>query len=210
MQISSLLYFPYYLNFLEPNDLGFYELSSILVAFSDVIFSAALILFYVKVAFGRTSIMNLMNDILKLKRQVSRFRPSVRRKSENCGKVLLYNIIVKVGLNCGVIVPVIILNVLLFVANPMMSHFIFGLLQPVEFVVYCYITSMYYIPFAFGLYLTRKISDDMMPENLYVISSCYQDILKYLRKVNSFMESVIFLLLFDGFVAVVGEVSHFT
>lgn len=208
IQIPFLFYWPYYLNFIKPNDLGSNELSSVLVGLSDVIFSAALIFFYVKVAFRQTSIMNLINYISKLQNLFSQYCHQWKcEKSEKCGKVLLYHMIVKVVLNCSIIIPVTILNVLACVTNPILSNIICGLLQPVAFIVYCFITTMYYIPFAFGLFLMQKLSENLSHQKLHIISSFYQDILKYLRKVNSFMETVIFLLLFTAFVALVGEVS---
>lgn len=145
------------MTFIKPDDLGSNKLSSVLVALSDIIFSTALIFIYVKVAFRRTSIMNLINYTSKLQNLFSHQYQC--KKSEQCGKVLLCHISAKVVINCIIMIPDTILNLLTFVTNPTLSNFICGFLELVAFIVYFCITTMYYIPFAFGLFLMQKLSD---------------------------------------------------
>lgn len=201
IHISFLIYLPYYFNFVKSDEPGSNDLSAGLVAIEDVIYSAVIIILYVKVTFRRTLILKLVNYGSELQNRLSQWK-----SKDVSGKSLLYNITTKIMLDFGVAIPAIILYGYNFMLTPNFSNFLCAILQPAVIVVYCFITTVYYVAFTFGLFLMRKLSENMSDKKSHVISFWYQDIYKYLHKVNSFMEAVIFLFVFEAFVALVGEV----
>lgn len=178
---------------------GSNDLSAALVTISVVLYSAILIVIYGTVAFRRDIILRLINYGVNFKNHW--------KKNESTEKCLLYHILTKILLDIFVVIPIVVLHANEFIITFNFPSFLCLFFNPVAAIGYFFMTSMYCISFVFGLFHVQNFSSNLDNNNFYEISFLYQEVHKYLRKINSLMGFVIFLTIFQAFVALVGEVS---
>lgn len=205
--LTYITYHFYILTLFEDNIDYSTIISTTLVSVANVLFALHILVMYVTVIVRRKLILKVVQYSARLQNLLSLWK--LGEKSKKCRKVLLYFIITKILLDCAVaIITTAILSVEFATTLDWMSFF-YAFLDPVTMAGSCFITTMYYVSFAFGLFLMRKLSNNLNAYNCCFFSSYHQDILKVLRKVNSVMEFLMLVILFETFVGLVGQVSVF-
>lgn len=200
-QIWFLIYMPYYLNYVN---FGSNVVSETLVTISYVLYSAVVIFMYGIAFFRQKLVLKLMNfSMYLLKCSYSGFLVEV----ENYRKSLVLHLATKIVIDMCSTLSAMFLFLYYFVMHPKIITFLGLFSETVTMAVYCFITTVYYISFAFGLFYVKRLSANVNDRNLQVVSFRYQEIHKYVREINGLMSLVMCFLLFTGFIALVGEVS---
>lgn len=203
-QIAFLIFMPYYLKFIRGAEGGSNTLSEALVAISDVLYSAVVGFMYGIAFFCRKLILKLGNSSMHF----LNVKPELYSKVvEDERKCLLLHLTIKMILDLCFTLPAILYVTQSFEMHPTVLSFLFVISRPIAVGVYCFISTFYYIPFAFGLFFVKMLLDTVYITNLHSVSFWYQKIYKYVRKINNLMGWVMFLFFFQAFVALVGEVS---
>lgn len=202
-QIPVLIYMPYYINFVKEEEPKSNDISDTLVSISDIFYNGAAILIYGIAFFQRKLIFKLFS-ISKLFLNECRKYAIVVEDDRKC---FVFYLATKMILDLCIALPAIYMYINYFVMHPTILSFLYTISQPTAMVVYSFTITVYYISFAFGLFYVKILSANVNDKSLHSISYWYQEIHKYLRKVKGLLEFVIFLLLFENFIGLVGEVS---
>lgn len=203
LQIAFLIYMPYYLTFENGDEPGSNELSEGVVAISDVIYSVLIILMYGISVFRRKLVMKILYFVIHILNEC----PGSSKVLKNDREYLLIHLSIKILLDLCVSLLSIVFFAYDFVIHPSILSFLNVISQTIAAGAYCFISTIYYISFAFGLLHVKILSANVNEQNLHSISFWYQEIHKYLRKINALMGWVMFLFLFQTFTVLVGEVS---
>lgn len=200
-QISFLIYMPYYVNYVN---FGSNVVSETLVTISYVLYSAVVIFMYGIAFFRRKLVLKLLNFSMYL---LKFSHPGFLEEVENDRKTLVLHLATKIVIDVCSTLSAMFLFLYYFVMHPNILTFLGLFSETATMAVYCFITTVYYISFAFGLFYVKRLSANVNNRNLQVVSFKYQEIHKYVREINGLMSLVMCFLLFQGFIALVGEVS---
>lgn len=204
VQISLITFMTYIITLrLKQNEHNSTVISNALVSLANLLYVVQIFVVYVIVIVRQKSIFKVVNQAAKLRKLLSEWKFD---KSDHCSRVLLYNVVTKIVMDCIITMIVVIGSSIKVVMSPKLLNILYLLLEPVSLLGFSFVTHIFYIQFAFGLFLTRKLFDNLNSRNCCLVSSYYQDIYKFLSKVKFVMEAVMLILLFDVFLALVGEV----
>lgn len=206
VQISLITYITYAM-MVERNENNTSLISSILVSLANILYNAQTILVYVTVISKQKFVFKSINEAERLAKVLSQWK--CLDKNETCRRTLLYIVMTKLILDYSITIISFITSSINAATSPVFTNIVFLLVEPISFIGYFFITTIYCIPFAFGLFLIRKLLNNINAHNCLSISLHYQDIFKFLRDVNALMQGIILILVFGAFVGLVGEVSLF-
>lgn len=206
VQVSYSVYFAIYFFELSKKHISHSTvISSGLTCLANVFDAVYTFIIYIIVVFRRKIILKVVNESARLQRLLSQWKTNENEKSR---QILLYKIFGQIGFDCCYIIVVFLIKIIDCVRNFKWIKLIFILFDPVTDLLYFFITITYYVSFAYGLFLIRKLFDNLHSEsNFRNIPFYHQNTFKFLKKVNSIMQPVILIIIFESFVTLVGQVS---
>lgn len=194
----------FYLTFFKIDELYFTMLSFILSLLQVVIFVTFIFITHLNVIFSRKYILKVVTFAKNLKNAFALLEID---KDESCQKVLLYANCVHIMVGLVFVTAIAILMTTNLFLYPSFMEFLSLILETVSWVTFVFVISIYCISFSFGFFQLRKLMDNLSPKNCHILSIHHFLLLKFLRKVNHLMQTILMLALFDGFVGLVGDVS---
>lgn len=205
IQISYLIYFPYF--FLGQNIIKYNstKLNCLLRSFTDVVYILFLLVLYWIIAFRQNKVLEIFNSGAQLYQTLKFWNLN---RHERLRKSLLYNITTKIVLDIIFVSLIFSVTMTKISENFNLFDLVWKILELLSYLAYTFVTTIYFIPFSFGLLLVQKLFHNLNHRNWKFVCLVYQDIFKFLKQTNSFMQILICLILFEDMMALVGEVRH--
>lgn len=209
VEITFLTYYLYYRIFENPSQYGATGLNVILSVIADGAYVTLSLGIYLTATFGRKNILTVVNFAATLQNQLSEWE--IRSNEKCCRKVLTYQLMTKIVIDGSLLLfGTITVSGMSIMTDPSCLNITRNILEAVSLVAYNFASTVYFIPLAFALFLMQKISGNLKCQELHEISRYYQEIVKFMRKVNLFMETLVCLLLLEAFVVLVTNVRSYT
>lgn len=203
LQISTIAYLVYYFYFfLERNIPDSNVISSALMTLGNVISFLCVFVRCFYVVFRRKLVLTIVNRGAELQSFLCQLD-----HDEIFERFLVYLLAIKLLLDYTVILGTLFLFIYELVSTLEWLRLI-SLVEPVLLLIYTFTMTIFYICFAYGLCLMRRLNVSLNADNCnHRFFYCHQEILKFLRKANQLMECVMFLSVFGAFISLVGEVN---
>lgn len=199
-----LSYSIYVVVFLKRDGLYFNVLSLILGIIQDAIYAVLICVTFCSAIFGRGYILKVVIFAKNLKNLFALLESD---KGGNCQKNLLYANCANTAVDFFFVITVGIVLTINAILEPSLVGFMTLILETLSWFTYAYLLSVYCITFSFGYFLLQKLFINLSPEECHLLSIHHYLLLKFLRKVNFFTQAMLLVMLFDGFVGLVSDVS---
>lgn len=204
LAFGYLSYLIYYLAFLKSEEAYFSLINFILALMQSVVFGTFILVFGLIVILGRKKILKLVIFAKRLKYLFSSLGID---KNRNCQKTLVYANCVNIVVDLFLLSLIAILMIINFISEPILIEFMAVIFETTSWATDAFVSILYSISFSFVFYLLRKLSDNLRSEDCHHLSIYHYLLVKFLRKLNFFIQNMVVFLVFEAFLGLVSDVS---
>lgn len=194
----------YYMVFHKIDEKYSTMINFILALMQNSLFGVFIVLWSYIMIFRREEILKIVIFAKTLKNLFSSLKIE---KDGNVQKHLFYINCVNIAIGLFFPTAIAIIMILNFIWDPTLIEFMAIIFETTSWATYSYVISMYCILFSYGFFLLRKLCDNLSSRDCHLLPIYHHLLLKFLKKVNVFMQTMVVLVVFDGFVGIVADVS---
>lgn len=200
--VAMLFYLFYYIFFVRVNEHKGSVLSFVLGTILDSVVVLFVATTFTIVIFGRLHILKLVTFVINLKKVFSTLK-----SYGNLQKKLVY--INWIGITFAICLNMCFTIILIFnfILHPGWFKLIIAIMKTLIYCAYIFVVIIYGITFSYGFFLMRKLFDNLRREHCQRLALYHYLLLKFLRKVNFFMQIMVYFCLCDVFIGLVINVS---